>query len=94
MLLAHFGERFEPNSEGNARCCDVCDRVGGRSADAVTGRLALEPEAMIQPASRIIQHFLGVGATNLAGGFTCTKHYLGPLETGGEGLSWRWYRGN
>eukprot|EP01046_Picozoa_sp_COSAG06_P005347 COSAG06_NODE_238_length_19422_cov_16.417741_9_plen_92_part_00 len=44
---------------GNARCCDVCDRaVAGRSAaggSAVSGHLAAEPEALLQPAARLIR---------------------------------------
>ena len=55
MLLEHFGERFEPDGEGNARCCDVCDSVAGRLSGTVSGHLVPEPEALIQPAARMIR---------------------------------------
>lgn len=55
MLLCHFGERFEPDDRRNARCCDVCDRVTGRLQGAECGHLTSEPEALIQPAARMIR---------------------------------------
>ena len=55
MLLEHFGERFEPDGEGNARCCDVCDRVAGHLSGLVSDHLIPEREALIQPAARLIR---------------------------------------